>query len=163
MGAPHRATAASAQPATTAPTHPTTIAPVHPAAITATHPATAGPEHPVTATPTQPATAEVPGPGGEGAAPATGATGPGADPAWRPALSPSVLLRRDRVRQADLLVLPERVVVLAGSAAEVLRLCDGRRDVATLVAELAGRHPGAPVADEVPRFLARLRDAGWLR
>ncbi|MER0241772.1 pyrroloquinoline quinone biosynthesis peptide chaperone PqqD [Streptomyces sp. HSW2009] len=117
----------------------------------------------MTATPVQPTTAEQPGPGGEGAAPATRAAGPVIDTAWRPALSASVLLRRDRVRQTDLLVLPERVVVRAGSAAEVLRLCDGRRDVATLVAELAGRHPGAPVADEVPRFLTRLRDAGWLR
>jgi len=35
---------------------------------------------------------------------------------WRPALSRGVVLRHDRVRGTDLLLLPERVVVLRGSA-----------------------------------------------
>ncbi|MFI1101780.1 pyrroloquinoline quinone biosynthesis peptide chaperone PqqD [Streptomyces melanogenes] len=82
---------------------------------------------------------------------------------WRPVLSRSVLLRHDRVRGADLLVLPERVVVLRGPAGHIVRLCDGRRDVRAIVDELGGRFPGAPVADEVPVFLGRLRDEGWLR
>lgn len=89
--------------------------------------------------------------------------GRGTDPPWRPALARSVVLRRDRVRQADLLVLPERVVVLNEGAADIVRLCDGRREVAEIVGELADRFPGAPVADEVPPFLARLRGQGWLR
>ncbi|MEW2395325.1 pyrroloquinoline quinone biosynthesis peptide chaperone PqqD [Streptomyces sp. NPDC046862] len=82
---------------------------------------------------------------------------------WRPALARSVVLRHDRVRGADLLVLPERVVVLSGRAVEVLRLCDGHRRVGEIVDELAARFPGAPVADEVPRFLGRVREEGWLR
>lgn len=82
---------------------------------------------------------------------------------WRPVLARSVVLRHDRVRRADLLVLPERVVVLSGRAAEVLRLCDGHRRVGEIVEELATRFPGAPVADEVPRFLDRVREEGWLR
>ncbi|MGA4845555.1 pyrroloquinoline quinone biosynthesis peptide chaperone PqqD [Streptomyces sp. G5(2025)] len=83
--------------------------------------------------------------------------------AWRPALVRSVLLRHDRVRGVDLLVLPERVVVLRGAAGGIVALCDGERDVAGIVAELARRHPGAPVAEEVPPFLAQLRTEGWLR
>ncbi|EST31301.1 pyrroloquinoline quinone biosynthesis peptide chaperone PqqD [Streptomyces niveus] len=82
--------------------------------------------------------------------------------AWRPVLSRSVALRHDRVRDTDLLVLPERVVVLRGSAGSVLRLCDGANDVGAIVATLAAQHPGAPVADEVPVFLGRLRAEGWL-
>ncbi|MFI9587604.1 pyrroloquinoline quinone biosynthesis peptide chaperone PqqD [Streptomyces sp. NPDC052236] len=81
---------------------------------------------------------------------------------WKPVLPRSVMLRRDRVRGVDLLVLPERVVVLHGSAGSILRLCDGVRDVGAIVAELARLHPGAPVAGEVPVFLARLRNEGWL-
>ncbi|GAA4658274.1 pyrroloquinoline quinone biosynthesis peptide chaperone PqqD [Streptomyces youssoufiensis] len=96
--------------------------------------------------------------------PAAGpAVAPAVDPAWRPALPPGIMLRRDRVREADLLVLPERVVVLTGRAADIVRLCDGRREVAAIVGELADRFPGAPVPDEVPAFLARLREQGWLR
>ncbi|WP_229854125.1 pyrroloquinoline quinone biosynthesis peptide chaperone PqqD [Streptomyces filipinensis] len=82
---------------------------------------------------------------------------------WRPVLARGVVLRHDPVRDADLLLLPERVVVLDGSAGGVLRLCDGVRDVAAVVAELAVRHPAAPVAAEVPEFLNRLRKEGWLR
>ncbi|MEV6107947.1 pyrroloquinoline quinone biosynthesis peptide chaperone PqqD [Streptomyces sp. NPDC051940] len=82
---------------------------------------------------------------------------------WTPALAPGVLLRRDPVRGADLLVLPEKVVVLTGRAARVLRLCDGRRTVPAVVAELAAAFPGAPVAGDVPPFLAGLREKGWLR
>jgi pyrroloquinoline quinone biosynthesis protein D len=81
---------------------------------------------------------------------------------WRPALSRGVVLRHDRVRGTDLLLLPERVVVLRGSAGRVLRLCDGTRAVDDVVAELGERHPGAPVADEVPHFLDTLRKEGWL-
>ncbi|MFI7020034.1 pyrroloquinoline quinone biosynthesis peptide chaperone PqqD [Streptomyces sp. NPDC050164] len=83
--------------------------------------------------------------------------------AWTPVLHRSVTLRHDRVRDTDLLVMPERVVVLRGSASAVLRLCDGERPLGAIVAELADRYPGAPVATEVPRFLGRLREEGWLR
>ncbi|MBA4860973.1 pyrroloquinoline quinone biosynthesis peptide chaperone PqqD [Streptomyces sp. PSKA54] len=82
---------------------------------------------------------------------------------WRPRLAPAIVLRHDRVRGADLLVMPERVVVLAGRAAAVLGLCDGERDVRRIVGELASRFPGAPVAADVPVFLRRLRAEGWLR
>ncbi|MEV0931904.1 pyrroloquinoline quinone biosynthesis peptide chaperone PqqD [Streptomyces phaeochromogenes] len=85
---------------------------------------------------------------------------------WTPALSRSVMLRHDRVRGTDLLLMPERVVVLRGSAGAVLRLCDGRREVAAIVAELAERFPdesGASVATEVPQFLGRMREEGWIR
>jgi pyrroloquinoline quinone biosynthesis protein D len=81
---------------------------------------------------------------------------------WRPALSRGVVLRHDRVRGADLLLLPERVVVLRGSAGPVLRLCDGTRAVEDIVAELGERYPAAPVAAEAPDFLAALRKEGWL-
>lgn len=82
---------------------------------------------------------------------------------WRPALAPAVHLRHDRVRDTDLLLLPERVVVLEGNAAAVLELCDGRREVPDIVAELGRRYPDAPVAAEVPEFLGRMREEGWLR
>ncbi|MEU0068862.1 pyrroloquinoline quinone biosynthesis peptide chaperone PqqD [Streptomyces sp. NPDC006332] len=73
------------------------------------------------------------------------------------------MLRHDRVRGADLLVLPERVVVLEGHAAQVVGLCDGTRTVRGIVDELSERHPGAPVATEVPVFLDRLHQEGWLK
>ncbi|MFI6488487.1 pyrroloquinoline quinone biosynthesis peptide chaperone PqqD [Streptomyces sp. NPDC050564] len=82
---------------------------------------------------------------------------------WRPALSRSVMLRHDCVRATDLLLLPERVVVLRGTAAGIVRLCDGSRAVPEIVAVLGERFPGAPVADDVPAFLTALRKEGWLQ
>ncbi|GII66567.1 hypothetical protein Skr01_66520 [Sphaerisporangium krabiense] len=83
---------------------------------------------------------------------------------WRPALASSIMLRHDAVRDADLLVMPERIVVLNGQAASVVRLCDGTRTVADIVAELgAGFPPEAPVGRDVGEFLDRVRAEGWLR
>ncbi|MFC7257939.1 MULTISPECIES: pyrroloquinoline quinone biosynthesis peptide chaperone PqqD [Streptomyces] len=82
---------------------------------------------------------------------------------WHPALARSVMFRHDHVRDADLLLLPERVVVLRGTAGSIVRLCDGSREVYEIVAELGERFPGAPVADEVPAFLSTLRKEGWLQ
>lgn len=81
---------------------------------------------------------------------------------WRPALAPGLKLRHDPVRGEDLLVLPERVVVLEGSGGTVVGLCDGTRTVEGIVDELAERFPGAPVAATVPAFLDSLRREGWL-
>ncbi|MFF5206845.1 pyrroloquinoline quinone biosynthesis peptide chaperone PqqD [Streptosporangium sp. NPDC000396] len=78
-------------------------------------------------------------------------------------MAPAIVLRHDSVRQADLLVMPERIVLLNGEAAAVLRLCDGSRTVAEIVEELDAEFPGAPVADDVPEFIDRVRAEGWLR
>jgi len=84
------------------------------------------------------------------------------DTQWRPVPARSVMLRHDRLRGADLLVLPERVVVLRGHAGAIIRLCDGEHEVGQIIDELHKRYPGAPVAEEVPAFLGRLREEGWL-
>ncbi|MFE7171379.1 pyrroloquinoline quinone biosynthesis peptide chaperone PqqD [Streptomyces sp. NPDC057616] len=82
---------------------------------------------------------------------------------WRPRLAPAIVLRHDRARDTDLLLLPERVVVLRGAAGAVVGLCDGTRSVRDIVDELAGRFPGTPVATDVPPFLDDMRKEGWLR
>ena len=73
----------------------------------------------------------------------------------RPRLARHVRLGFCRTRQKPILQLPETVVVLNGTGAAILELCDGRRTVAELVAELAARYQSVP-GDEVRRFLARL-------
>jgi pyrroloquinoline quinone biosynthesis protein D len=55
------------------------------------------------------------------------------------------------------LLTPEAVYVLNSTAAAVLRLCDGTRTVAGIVAELRGRYDGVD-DDEVRGFLDRLAD-----
>jgi len=82
---------------------------------------------------------------------------------WCPRRAPAVLLRHDRVRGNDVLLVPERVVVLTGGARHVVELCDGTRTVARIIAELRERFPGAPVDAEVGPFVERMRAEGWIR
>lgn len=73
----------------------------------------------------------------------------------RPRLARHVRLVFSRPRQRHVLEHPETVVVLNGSGADIVRLCDGRRTVAEIVAELGARYLSVP-DDEVRQFLTRL-------
>ena len=46
------------------------------------------------------------------------------------------------------LLAPERIFELDDTAAAVLQLCDGERDLAGIVAELAGRYAAPPAVIE---------------
>ena len=84
-------------------------------------------------------------------------------PEWRPALAGSIVLRRDTLRDTDLLVMPERVVVLNEQAGQILRLCDGSRTASDITGELAERFPGMEIGPDIQEFLERVRKEGWVR
>ena len=73
----------------------------------------------------------------------------------RPRLGPHLRLRFDRSRGRHVLLGPESVIVLNGTGADVVGLCDGTRTVAGIVAELRTRYE-RPVDGEVRDFLARM-------
>jgi pyrroloquinoline quinone biosynthesis protein D len=73
----------------------------------------------------------------------------------RPRLARHVRLTFSPTRQQHILQHPETVVVLNGSGAAILELCDGRRTVAEIVAELGARYQTVP-DEEVRQFLTRL-------
>lgn len=71
-------------------------------------------------------------------------------------------LRFDDTRDSHVLLLPERVVMLSPTAAEILGLCTGDRTVADLVEELESRYPGHDLAGDVTEFLAEAQALKWL-
>jgi pyrroloquinoline quinone biosynthesis protein D len=73
----------------------------------------------------------------------------------RPRLARHVRLTYSKARQRHVLLHPETVVVLNGSGADILALCDGRHTVAEIEAELRGRYREVR-DDEVRRYLSRL-------
>ena len=73
----------------------------------------------------------------------------------RPRLAPHVRLTYDRARDRHVLLTPETVTVLNGAGASILGLCDGRRTVAEIVAELRGQYDRVD-EDEIRTFLDRL-------
>jgi pyrroloquinoline quinone biosynthesis protein D len=97
----------------------------------------------------------------------TTGTGSGTRPAVdvcgsdRPRLTRHVRLSFCRTRQRKVLLHPETVVVLNGTGAAVLELCDGRHTVADIVTELGARYQTVP-DDEVRQFLTRLVARRWV-
>ncbi len=66
----------------------------------------------------------------------------------RPRLPRGVKLRHDDVRGRWTLLAPERIFEIDATAAAVLELCDGKRDLAAIVAELARRYTAPPAVIE---------------
>jgi pyrroloquinoline quinone biosynthesis protein D len=73
----------------------------------------------------------------------------------RPRLAPHVRVTFDPARDRHVLLAPETVSVLNGTGATILGLCDGKRTVAEIVAELHEQYDRV-ADDEVRGFLARL-------
>jgi pyrroloquinoline quinone biosynthesis protein D len=77
------------------------------------------------------------------------------DESARPRLAPHVRMRFDAARRQHALLSPETVWVINDTGAAIVQLCDGRRTVAEIEAELQSRFE--QVADgDVRRFLADL-------
>jgi pyrroloquinoline quinone biosynthesis protein D len=77
----------------------------------------------------------------------------------RPRLPRGVRLRRDEARGRWTLLAPERIFEIDSTAAVVLELCDGKRDLKAIVAELAGRYNAPPsvIEKDVVAMLAGLK------
>jgi pyrroloquinoline quinone biosynthesis protein D len=77
----------------------------------------------------------------------------------RPRLPKGVKLKHDDVRARWTLLAPERIFEVDATAAAVLELCDGARDLGTIVAELAKRYtaPPAVIEKDVVAMLADLK------
>ena len=80
----------------------------------------------------------------------------------RPRLATGARLRYDEVREEHLLLVPEGVVRLNATAAEVLELCDGERSVEDIVGVLAARYGGADLGDDVRGLVDAMAQRGVL-
>ena len=80
----------------------------------------------------------------------------------RPRLPNHVVLRHDKGRDRWVLLAPERVLTPDPVAVDVLKLCDGKRTIAAIVAELAREYqaPAGQISGDVARLLTDLRDKG---
>jgi len=78
----------------------------------------------------------------------------------RPRLVTGARVRYDEVRQEHVLLIPEGVVRLNPSAAEVLELCDGGRSLDEIVGALAARYEGADVRDDVLELVDAMAQRG---
>ena len=80
----------------------------------------------------------------------------------KPKVAGRARMRYDKTRECQVLLLPERVVMLSESAAEILALCDGARTVTEIVAELQRRYPEADLETDISEFLEEALERKWL-
>jgi len=78
----------------------------------------------------------------------------------RPRLVTGARLRYDEVREEHQLLIPEGVVRLNASAAEVLELCDGARSLDDIVGALSERYDGGDLRDDVVELVAAMEERG---
>lgn len=84
--------------------------------------------------------------------------------ASRPVLPRHAKLKFDATRQRFVILAPERVLAPDEIAVEILQLCDGVRDVAAMVDQLAATYAAdrAAIAADVIAMLQDLADKGFL-
>src|SRR3954462_15000819 len=75
--------------------------------------------------------------------------------AMRPGLARGVRLTHDHVRDADALLYPEGSLILDGPAGDVVRLCDGDRDLPAVTAALREQYDDVH-AEDVTELIADL-------
>lgn len=85
---------------------------------------------------------------------------PALDPHAIPRLGAGVHLAYDKARKSWGLLAPERLFELNAQATEILKLVDGRRDLAAITDELAARFkaPRDRIAADVSAMLSGLID-----
>lgn len=66
-------------------------------------------------------------------------------------------------QNAFVLLYPEGMVKLGGSAGEILKRVDGASPVSAIVADLERAFPGVDLRRDVTEFLAHAREKGWIR
>jgi pyrroloquinoline quinone biosynthesis protein D len=82
-----------------------------------------------------------------------------------PAFNRGFRLRHDDVRNAWVVLAPERLFMLDEPAAEVLKLVDGKRSVAEIVDALAAQFaaPRSEIAADVDSMLRDLSEKGAIQ
>lgn len=79
-------------------------------------------------------------------------------------VAPHIVFRFDSTRQRWIMMAPERLMLPDEQAVEILKLVDGKVDVAAIVDTLAARYnaPREEIAGDVTEMLQDLADKGCL-
>jgi pyrroloquinoline quinone biosynthesis protein D len=80
----------------------------------------------------------------------------------RPAIAHGMRLQWEAAQEAHVLLYPEGMVKLNGSAGAIMSRCDGVRTVADIVADLEGTYGLTGLAGDVQAFVALALEQRWL-
>ena len=77
-------------------------------------------------------------------------------------LNPVFRLQWEPAQDAHALLYPEGMVKLNQSAGEILKRCNGTRDIDALIADLQQAFNAQDIGNEVRSFVAEAERRGWL-
>ena len=77
--------------------------------------------------------------------------------------SPMHRLQWEEVQQKYVILYPEGMVELNQSSAEILKLCDGSRCLADIVAALEEKFATSGLTNDITNFLNVALQNGWIR
>ena len=80
----------------------------------------------------------------------------------KPVVARGFRLQWEPAQQAHVLLYPEGMVKLNGSAAAIMTRCDGIRTVADIVADIERTYGATGLAADVAAFVAMARQKSWL-
>jgi pyrroloquinoline quinone biosynthesis protein D len=80
----------------------------------------------------------------------------------KPKLSRLFRMQWEDAQSSYVLLYPEGMVKLNQSAAEILKRCDGERDVGAIVDDLQQAFGATDLEDDVKDFLREANERGWL-
>ena len=80
-----------------------------------------------------------------------------------PSLSPMFRLQWEEVQQSWVLLYPEGMVKLNGSAGEIIKRLDGKKNVLALIAELEKDFDATGLQSDVLAFLEIASTQGWVK
>ena len=82
--------------------------------------------------------------------------------ATQPRVGPGFRLQWEAAQGCHVLLYPEGMVKLNGSAGEIIQRCDGQRSVAAIVAELEQAFSAQGLESEVLAFVRMAAEKRWL-
>jgi pyrroloquinoline quinone biosynthesis protein D len=77
--------------------------------------------------------------------------------------SPLHRLQWEEAQQKYIILYPEGMVELNQSSAEILKLCDGSRNLAQIVSELELKFATSGLTDDISAFLEVALKNGWIQ
>jgi pyrroloquinoline quinone biosynthesis protein D len=80
----------------------------------------------------------------------------------KPAIARGFRLQWEPAQNAHVLLYPEGMVKLNGSAGEILKRCDGSRDIDAIVADLERAFEATGLTKDVTTFISMALERKWI-
>jgi len=79
-----------------------------------------------------------------------------------PKLSQMFRFQWEEAQNCHVILYPEGMIKLSGSAGEIMKQIDGKASVANIIQTLSNLFDGADVGDDVIAFLSEAESNGWI-